>query len=403
MAIAAIRNKFLNLVTSLPTKEFVSFNDNAVYNTVDQMVDSAVMSAQNNEALLNTLQTSVNDLSEMLMNSDVVDTLKDAMDSAMDTISNMELPDVVNDIFDSVKKLDTQGTKDFLKDLLHVGSSFLCNNLDFLKNFMLGYALNKNILSGLMIGLLLSWLDRYCKEFTKEEMAKSNNKQSLDMMFPPKGVKVDANNSFDLFSNYYSDHLKASAPLPSVTALSNNDFLTNILGGDIKSSMSNLRGAEISHTDRNSYLSTLNDNLSLYPSSSTEYRNILTAKGDLMKTPLISSERRDKNIRFENLSDQLGSYAKNLTKVDLKPVNYMNLSTIEQGLYTKMTELKATAANSSILQCTPNNSFSDFDIGSMMPVLSTEETTFLQNRNVESDSHRYNGLHPTSKVFLMQA
>lgn len=403
MAISAQRFNFLDKETNISIKDFTQLNDNAVYNNVDQLVDTALIDTQNNDALLNTLQTNMNDLSGMLENNDITSTLSDALNSAMDSISNMDLPDVVSDIFDSLKKLDFQGVKDFFKELLHIGSSFLCNNLDFLKLFMLGYALNKNILSGLLIALLLSWLDRYCKGFTQEEMRKSGNRSKMDMMFPPRGVNVNSNNAFNLYSNYYSDYLKANDPLQLATPMDSNSFLTNILSGDITGSISNLRNSEISYSDRNSYLNVLDSNLSSYPVNSPEYRNILSARGQLNNTPLISVNRRSNNIRYENLSDKFGSYIKNLGNTDsISNTNFLNLSTVEKTLYDKMLSLKNTSASSPALQCTPNDSFSDYNFSSILPQLSTEEETHLRNRNVESDSHRLYDLHPTSTIFLQE-
>ncbi len=398
MAVSANRFNYLSKDTSIPLKDFTSFSDNAVYNTADLINDSVILANQAQEKALSTLQSSISDLTDMLTNNDIVDTLKDAMDSAMDAISNMELPDIVKDIFDSLKKLDFQGVKDFFKDLLHVGSQFLCNNLDFLKLFMLGYAMNHNIISGLMIALLLSWLDKYCKGFTQQEMAKSGNRSKMDMMFPAKGIQVTANGAFDQFSGYYSDFLKSTTPLQTTTALDDTSFLNNIMGGDISSSIGNLRSSEISSAQKNSYLSLLNNNIASQPVGSSQYSNLLTAKGQLMNTPLISINRRDNNIRFDNLSNNLGSYIKNLGGTTLQKASFTNLSSVEQSLYNKMSDLKLTSSNNRSLQSTPNGSFKNFNIASIMPTVSPEEEAHLRSLNTDSLDRRRNGIHPTTEV-----
>lgn len=411
MAIAAKRFNFLDRETNISIKDFTELNDNAVYNVVDSIIDTALSNIQKNDALLNALQANINELpnilekninklSSMLENNELTNTLKNELDSAIESISKMDLPDTVKDIFDSLKKLDTQGVKDFFKDVLRIGAKILCNNLDFLKLFTIGFSINKNILSGLIIALLLNWLDRFCKEFTQEEMKKSNNVDKLNMMFPYKGVKVDSNNAFELYTNYLSDYLKYKEPLQSSTALDSNTFLNRILNGDIDSVINNLRNAEISHDEKNAYLNLLNNSLSSFAPNSTEYKNILTAKARLLNTPLISVTRREKNIRYENLASKLGSYIKNLGKADIPNDSFLNLSDVEKSLYDKMISLKNLSANSATLQSTPNDSFDDFDFNSVLPSLTQEEKDYLMNKNVQTDSHRLYDLHPTATVFL---
>ena len=399
MAISAQRFNFLDRETHVSVKEFNTLTDNAVYNNVDDYVSEAIANAQN-DGTLDKLETSINDLTAMLENNDIADTIKNALNDAMAELDKMELPDVAKDILDSVKKLDLQGTKDFFKEMLHMGASFLCNNLDFLKLFMLGYALNKNIMSGLLIALLLSWLDRFCKGFTQEEVSRTGNRGKMNMMFPSKGVNVNSNSAYGQFNGYYSDYLKANAPYPSVTALDNNSFLTNVLSGDINSSIGNLRSAEISFANRNSIMNTLNSNLSLYQPGSAEYSNILKARGQLMNTPLISAERRDRSIRYGDVNNKLGSFIKNLGNVSLPNVTSLSLGDMEKSLFSKMSDLKKLGASNQALQCTPNDSYSNFNFSSVLPSVSTEQQSYLEALDTKSDSHRLNDIHPTSEVFL---
>lgn len=404
MAIVSQRFNYLDKETNIGIKDFTKLTDNAVYNTVDQIVDSAINNIQDSKSTLNALQGNMKELIKMLDNEEINAKITEALNSAIDSISNMELPEAAKDILASVKKLDSIGLRDFFKDILNIGSSFLCNNLDFLKLFMLGYALNKNIVSGLLIALLLSWLDRYCKEFTQEEIKKANNKSKLDKMFPPKGVIVEANNAFNLFTNYYSDYLKANEPLQLQTPLATTDFLNNIINGDIDSSIDNLRNSEIDSFTKMQYINILDANLANYPPYTNEYRNILTARGKLKTVPLISNNRRNRNIRYENLSEKLGTYIKNLSKLGDLPINnFVNLSAIEKTLYEKMVSLKNSAVSDVVLQSTPNNSFRNYNFTNILPNITPEEISYLNSRNVESDSHRLYDLHPTTTVFLQEA
>ena len=178
------------------------------------------------------------------------------------------------------------------------------------------------------------------------------------------------------------------------------DAVTNIKGGDISSVIANARGSEMSFADRNSLIGNLKTELSSSIPGSIQHSNLLRGIGDLKSIPLISETRRDNNLRYENLSDKFGSYMKNLVKVDLQPINLVSLSDAQKGLYNKMASLKTSAASNSLLQCTPNDSFSDFDFDSVLPAVdATEKATLLASDTV-TDSHRTLDFHPTSAVFL---
>ena len=165
MAIAAVRFKFLDKETNISTKDFSALTDNQVYNSASEAVDSALAGLKEGESVLDSLSSSMSELKDMIESglSSVSDAVKSALNSAIDAIGKLELPTMVKDIFNSLKELDLGGVKDFVSDLLKVGGSFLCNNLDFLKMFMLGFALNGNVIGGLLTALLMSWLDRICK------------------------------------------------------------------------------------------------------------------------------------------------------------------------------------------------------------------------------------------------
>lgn len=399
MAISAVRFNFLDRETNIGVKDFTQLVDNSVYTGFVDSISTTLEEIQDS-GIIETMQQSLDDLTNMLQNNEITNMLKEAMDSAMETISNMELPQTARDIFDSLKKLDSQGVKDFLGDILKIGARFLCNNLDFLKLFKLGYAINKNILSGLLIALLLSWLDRFCKEFTAQETAMASPLDKLRQIIPNKGTVVTSSSAFAQFSGYYSDFIKATAPLELQTQMPLTDAVNNIKNGNISSVIANARNSEMSFADRNSLINRLKTELSSIAPGSTQYNNILKGIGDLKSIPLISEKRRDNNLRYENLSDKFGSYIKNLTKVDLQPVNLVNLTDIQKSLYNKMVDLKTIAVSNSLLQSTPNDSFSDFDLGSILPPLDQSEKNQLLSSDIITDSHRVLDLHPTSTVFL---
>lgn len=399
MTISAQRFNFLDRETNVGIKEFTQLVDNSVYTGFTDITSSTLEEIQNS-GIVNTLQENLDNLADMVQNDSVAETLKDTMDSVISTISNMELPETVKNVFESLKKLDFKGLKDFLKDMLKVGARFLCDNLDFLKLFMLGYTINKNILSGLLIACILSWLDRFCKGFTAEETYKATPLGKLGQMITNPGTIVNNSTAFNQFTSYYSDFLKTTAPIDFPSLMSESETMQNVLNGNIISIINNARDGEMSFAQRDSLIDYLQSYLSLYSPVSKEYRNILQAVGDLKNIPLISVTRRNNNLRYENLGDKFGSYIKNLGKVDLQPVDFMSLNDVQKGLHSKMEQLKKLAAMDPIIQSTPNDSFNNFNFKRVLPILSSKENDLLMSMTEITDSHRILDLHPTTTVFL---
>jgi hypothetical protein len=359
---------------------------------------------KDSDGLLAKMGDSMNELKDMISSglSDVAASLKDALNAAIDAISNLELPDIIKDLFNALKKLDFGGVKDFLKDLLHVGASFLCNNLDFLKMFMLGFALNRNILGGLLTALLMSWLDRFCKGFSANEVEQASKTEKLEMLVPPTGMGMNASNAFSNFTNTYADYIRGTAPITLDTAFDTNTFINGVTSGDVTGSLANLRSSEISSTDRSSYLSAIDAQLPNYATNSPEYGNLLTGRGGLLSLPLISVERREASLNFSNLSDTLGGMSKNLVKVDLSSVNTFSFNELEKGLADKVKQYQTTVASNPDMTSRGYNSGSHdtFDFASALPTLTPEETTYLSGLEGSGTAHRLHDMHPTTSLFL---
>lgn len=403
MAISSQRFKFLDRETNIGTSDFLSLSDNSVYTAVVESADTVVEAIREGESKLTAMEKSINDLMDKVSSAskDIMQKIKNALDSAIDKIMNMKLPKFVTKILDSLKGLDLGGVKGFFKDLLRVGSAFLCNNLDFLKSFMLGYSLTENILSGLLIGLLLSWLDRYCKGFSKQEVLAASNKTKLGMLFSNDGITLTPDTVLGKFSNVYADFVRYSRPytpnLPPSTAL----FLENILSGKGKESVRSIRNAEVSSSKRKEYIAFLDEQLSNYVPNTPEYNLVSTTRAELINTPLIAEERIEKATQYSNLNDALGSIALNLKGVDLREVNTFALTETEAKLLTKLEEFKTTVEQDKDIQTRDHEtgSFTDFNFNTLLPEPEADEIEYLDKLPGLEDSHRYNGLHPTTEVF----
>lgn len=404
MAISAERFKYLDKETNVPVKQFTDLVDNQVYTKVSEAVETSIDKIKDAEGLLKKVATSIKELKKLIQAGvkGVLDTIKKALNGVIDFISNLELPDMIKDLFGMLKDLDLGGVKDFLQDLLHVGEAFLCDNLDFLKLFMLGYSINGNILAGLLTALLFSWLDRFCKGMSKKDQESRTKTEQLEAMVPPKGMEMNVSNTFENFTNTYADFLRASDPISLPATFSDEDIMRNVINGDIETTMVNLRESEISSSEKKRILQSFADTAPTYPANSKEQRNLLAAKAKLTKLPLISVTRRDKNIKFSNLGDQLGSMAKNLVKVDIKNINTFNLNDIERKLFGKIQDFKKTAETNPDIRTRSMNSgsFKDFDFKSTMPALTIDEEAYLRDKNGTTKSHRLHDMHPTTSVFL---
>lgn len=404
MAIAAQRFKFLDKETNIPTIDFSKLTDNQVYNDVTKAVESALAEFQEGGDMLDKLKDSLSSLKDMVMNaaSDLMNTLKGVLNSVIAAIEKLELPQIIKDIFKSVKETSLEGTKQFLGELMHVGSSFLCNNLDFLKLFMLGYSLKKNVLAGLLIALLLSWLDRYCKGFSAKEIKKSSNLKKIEKMFPQQGTKVDTNSAFSTYTNMYSSFLKAKEPVSITVPLTPAAFISQVTGGNVKTSIANLRSSEVTNANKKVYTAAITTELGNHTQGSPEYMHLLQAKGDLYNMPTISEARRDKGARYSNLSEQFGTMVKNLSDVDLTKIPTYAMTEVEKGLQTKLVTLKDNAAASPDLKTRGNNvgDFKTFNFDSILPVGTVEEKTYLATLKGNESSHRPHDISPVTGVFL---
>lgn len=404
MAIAAQRFKYLDKETNVPTKDFTSLSDNMVYNNASSSISSALEGMEEGAAMLAELSESMSDFANDLVNATpaMLKTISDVLKETIDNIGKLELPSMVKDIFNSLKELDLGGVKDFLKDALKVGSMFLCNNLDFLKMFMLGFSLNRNILGGLITALLMGWLDRYCKGFQKGEMEAASKKQRIEMMFPSPGLPMKNDTAFGNFTNAYSDYNEYSKPINYELKPTTPDFLSQVSSGNVDDSMSRLSRSGISYDDKREYSTAINSELYSLTPGTSQYNNLLKAKGMISTMSVVHPDERVKSFKYANLSDSLGSMAKNLQQVNLNNITKTGISAVHNSLVSKLKTFKEVTGNSVDLMSRKigNGNFSDFDFSSVAPTFTDEEAAYLDDLPGLGNNHRFNDMHPTTESFI---
>lgn len=232
MAIAAQRFNFLDKETNVGVTDFAKVSGNKVYNTASDIFDAAAGLMTGMSTDISGLRGSLLQMQSFLSSSNLVKMIKDALNALLGTLKSLGLPDFINDILDNLFSLDEEGSKSFLGQLFGIGATWLCNNLNFLKNLALGNMLSKDVLSGLLIALLLSWLDKFCSGITRSKLP---SRVIIDRLYPNNGVLVTSNNAASLFNNYYGSYLasRTSQIYPSIP--DNDLILDSVLTASIAS------------------------------------------------------------------------------------------------------------------------------------------------------------------------
>lgn len=406
MAMAAQRYKFLDKETNVGTLNFSGLTDNAVYTGVTDAIDDFSSMIRGENQHLKGMNGSISETMSAVNGASpsIMEKIKAALNSAIERVMNMKFPPFVQRALDKLKGLNLSGVKVFLKNAIKVGSVFLCNNLDLLKNFMLGYSLSRNILSGLLLGLLLSWLDHYCKGFTKEEVYAANNRSRLGMLVDGPST-ITTPDIVGLFSNNIADFLRSNRTYDSYTPQTPSSFVSSVTGGaNVRSTVASLRRAELTSSQKRQYLAAVNDELPNHTVGTPEYIALLEARGALKAMPIISQERVERNTQYSNVNDNLGVMALGLKDVDLDAIDAYSLSPVEASLLEKLKTFKANVMASQDLQARSAvaGSFDDFDFDSVMPTFTQEELDHIATLPGNEDAGRFNGIHPTSEVFIEQ-
>jgi len=404
MAIAAQRFQFLNRETNVPTIDFTELSDNQVYNLNVPELESSLNIGEKTEVLVAKLGESLTELKEMVESgvNAAAEGLQKALNEVMSALESLDLPGIVKDIFASLKALDLSGVRDFFRDMLKIGQSFLCNNLDFLKLFMLGFSLNKNILSGLVIALLLSWLDRFCKGFSKEDVDNSSPIERLEMLTKPKGILVNTTNALNKFTSSVASFKIAGQPLFIPQPIDIASGINSAIVNNINPFIENIRNAELSYDMKVDYSRAVDLELNRHVPSSQAYKNLLTLRAEINNVPTISEARRERDLNYAYVNDELGSFSRNLIDVDLSAINTFSLTPIQKQLHETMKRYQTHLSNDSDFMNRNMNtgSYDTYNFDGFFNSLSLEETAYLLQSKPSETSHRLHQIHPTSQVFL---
>lgn len=277
MAIAAQRNKVLDRETNLPVMDFTNIQSNDAYSApivkMTKLAESMSKKAEFAESKIKDLMKAVEEAPAKLMKY-----VQDLMAKIVDGMSKIKLPAFVRNILDKVKSMDLSGFKSFFQRILKVGASLFCNNLDMLMGFFTGYAISKNILSGLLMGLLFSWLNRICSQNSKESLASLSPLGRLEAM---TGSFYDQIASNEFLATFITINRNGIEPkyqnnsLPS--AITSNSYLASLFSKGYKETNTYLQNAEISDEHKDFIINDSWDKLSTpKPTIATVNDNLLS-------------------------------------------------------------------------------------------------------------------------------
>ena len=251
MAIAAQRNKVLDRETNLAVMDFNDIKDNDSYNApiakLTKLAESMSKKAQFVESKIKDVMKAVDEAPAIMMRK-----LKDLMNNVMDKISKIKLPAFIKNILDKLKSIDLSGFKSFFERILRAGATLLCNNTGMLMGFFAGYAISDNILGGLLMGLFLSWLNRFCSKYNKQTLASFSPLGKLEGLMGSAYGELASNELLGKFIAFNKNGIGPKYPgnqsLPS--SITSNEYLSKLFNKGKKEANSYLQRSEISDTHK---------------------------------------------------------------------------------------------------------------------------------------------------------
>lgn len=405
MALAAVRHKFLDGETNIGTSDLRNLTDNAVYTAAVDVKAVMVRASDKLDSALVALNGKLKDVKDIVsnMSKNIADKVSSMMDKVVNSLLSIELPPFVTKALDKLKGLNLGGVKSFFKDVLSIGSSFLCSNLDLLKNFMLGYSISRNILSGLLLGLTLSWMDKFCKGFSGDETAGATNKGALGQLLGGNDFKLTKDNVIGSFMGTVTSVAKGAVNTILPAALPVDALISKVRNGEsLGGIVTDLAKSELSYADKNNYMQSLADSLDEFSPTSKEYGNILQLRGDIKNLPIVSYARQELVNATSHAKDALGSMALSLKDFDTSTINLNALSSDRRSIVDKLNTFKSNVSNDFdlITRDRSEGGFSSYDFSKTLPTFTPDELETMSKVSVPEETFRYNGLHPTTMVFI---
>lgn len=397
MAISANSFNFLDKDLEVGLKELTSIVDNKVY-SIRQDIEDSILDFNNN--ILGPLRDIVGKVTSTIdmvktTTEKVINTITTAINKTVGTLIDTVENSYIKKTLDQLIDLDRKGVEDFLRVSSSAGSMVFCYNLDTLTNLLNGYEIPQNILDGLIASLSIDWLNRQCKSMSPEEEYYSSNKENMNHVYTYDGVQLDKNNYLDMFSDamfgyYYNDTMLKE---PKINKEVDFEKMTE---DEIVDSF----GKSGDPIKKKNFLDDLEKQVPNNDPKAT--RKFIDVKVRILELP---SYERDVVIRTNNLprsKDMLGSVIKNLQDIDLYSVTTSRYTEREKKIWEKLHFLKGVTKSVEFTSRNHNaGQFQNFNFEDTLSIFDEEDKNyFLASRKETKYAHRYQGLHPTTEVFL---
>ena len=160
---------------------------------------------------------------------------------------------------------------------------------------------------------------------------------------------------------------------------------------------------EVDTSKKNEIISSLVNDLGNYTPGSDEYNNLLIAKARVSSIPYVSEERKLQNIRFSDLNNKIGNFLKVLPSIELPIPDVSEVDgepVILDSIVVKLTDLQRSVVSNPQIMSTPVDGFSNFNFDNILPTLTEEEYSNIDQLNLVTDSHRYRNFSVTTEFFL---
>lgn len=168
-------------------------------------------SIDNNLSTVNSLLDKAN-LDNLLagvqnMAANVAASISKMLDKIIEGFKNLKLPNFIRNALDKLMGLDLSGVKSFLSNAFKIGKAFYCANIGAFTGLITG-AMNKNILSGVLIGMVMDWLGRLLGCHVPSTVSNSSNRSIVESLLGYGGVTLTKDSLIPQFSNSYLNYTK---------------------------------------------------------------------------------------------------------------------------------------------------------------------------------------------------
>ena len=399
----AVRTTYLDQEFNVPTADLSSVFGNDVFNApeADAEVAERLVPKEATEIAKNLKDS----FSFVKKNLNLLD-INAAARNAIQQLKSLQLTDIAARALEELENLTDSELGGFIKDMIEVGNFVLCTNLDYLKRIKKLLKFDKSILTGLLMGLMLSWLGRVCNAKLNPVIRKKFGPKRLLERTLGTSVPSDVTAAFHSFKTYFGNYLYYQEEL---SRYANNNIVPDTYIASCVGLSVALLGAKVSYLQnydwssdkKTAMLTAIDARLSIMTKNSPDYLNLLYFRGEVIKLPFVALGKSSLVKRYEYLDDYLGRLIKALPKYKLDTLSTLNFTQVENSLLTKLIVLQLRVSNESIFANRSDSlgSFDNVDFSSILPAVDMAEKTYLLTLGV-SDTFRWNGLPPTSSVFL---